>query len=190
MKRHAQCLLLAAIAMLVPTACGDTMTEYSTYPCRFVFNISTHGHSAALQSAVGATGIFCKVTKTYKGGANYYSFSTNQSLSDEVIFTAEDTRTTVALGMNNAIWFGYGNLDSPAVFYAYDGECPNCFDPNAIPVRSKPLSVSYAGIATCSTCHREYNMNTGGNIVNGDKGEKLTRYHATYSAAGIVAVTN
>lgn len=181
-------LALALVALL--SACGDTQSEYSTYPCRFVFNMNTHANSAALRSAVGSTGIFCKVTKTLKGGASYYHFETNQGLSDDVIFTAEDTRTTVSLGMNKAIWFGYGNLDVPAVFYGYDNECPNCFDPNGVPVKSRPLTVSSAGIATCSTCRRTYNMNTGGNIVSGDAGNKLTRYHASYSAAGVVTVTN
>ncbi|CCZ15474.1 putative uncharacterized protein [Prevotella sp. CAG:487] len=175
---------------LLPASCGDTMSEYSTYPCRFVFNTATHAHSAALGSAVGGTGIFCKVTTVIKGGARHYRFTTNQNMTDDVIFTAEDERVSVLLGMNNAIWFGYGNLDIPPVFYAYDAECPNCFNPNMVPVRSHPLSVASTGIATCGTCHREYNMNTGGNIVKGDKGSPLTRYHATYSPSGVVAVTN
>ena len=77
------------MALMMPS-CGDTMSEYSTYPCRFVFNTATHGHSAALNSAVGGTGIFCKVTTVIKGGAQYYRFSTNQNMTDDVIFTAED----------------------------------------------------------------------------------------------------
>jgi len=177
-----------AIAALF-TGC-DAQNEYATYPCRFVFNMNTHANSAALRSAVSSTGIFCKVSKTFKGGANYYHFETNQGLSDDVIFTAEDEKTTVSLGMNGAIWCGYGNLDIPAVFYGYDAQCPNCFDPNAIPKKSRPLSVSSAGIAKCSSCSREYNMNTGGNIVSGEAGNKLTRYHASYSSAGVVTVTN
>lgn len=168
----------------------DGLNEYTTYPCRFVFNMNTHANSAALRSTVGGTGIFCKVSKTYKGGANYYHFETNQGLSDDVIFTAEDEKTTVALGMKDAIWFGFGNLDIPATFYAYDNQCPNCFDPNAIPQKSRPLTVNSAGLATCSTCRRTYNMNTGGNITSGDAGDKLTRYHASYSSAGVVSVTN
>lgn len=175
--------------MVVLTGC-DAQSEYTTYPCRFVFNMNTHGNSAALRSTVGSTGIFCKVSKTQKSGASYYHFQTNQSLSDDVIFTAEDTRTTVLLGMNNGIWVGFGNLDVPATFYGYDAECPNCFDPNAVPIKSKALSVNTSGIAKCSSCGREYNMNTGGNIVSGDAGVKLTRYHASYSTAGIVTVTN
>lgn len=180
------CVAVAA----VPSACGDITSEYSSYPCRFVFNMNTHATSAALLSAVSSPGIFCKVSKVYKSGAYYYYFQTNQGLSDYVIFTSEDTRTTVSLGMNNAIYVGYGTTDYPSVFYGFDAECPNCFDPDAVPVRSKALSVSTAGIATCSTCQRTYDMNNGGIVASGDDGDKLTRYHASYSAAGIVSVTN
>lgn len=176
------------MAAMMPSACGDTMAEFSDHPCRFVFNTGTHAHSAALQSAVTSNGIFCKVTRVLKGGAKHFHFENNHGLKDDVIFTAEDERQTVLLGMNNALWFGYGNLDDPAVFYGYDGECPNCFSPDAIPRKSYPLSVSTAGIARCQACRREYNMNTGGNISKGDKGYKLTRYRASYTGAGVVAV--
>lgn len=182
--------IAAMAATLALSACTGIESEYSTYPCRFVFNTTTHANSSALQSAVGGTGIFCKVSKETRSGANYYHFVTNQGLDDYVIFTAVDERTTVSLGMNNGIYFGYGNLDFPAVFYGYDAQCPNCFDPNAVPVKNYPLSVNTAGIASCGTCGRTYNMNTGGNIVSGDAGDKLTRYHASYSTAGVVSITN
>ena len=181
----------AILAVLMTASCGEVSSEYSTYPCRFVFNMSQHANSAALRSTVGSTGIFCKVTRTMSNQAQYYSFATNQGLSDKVILNDIDRQTTIQLGMNNAIYIGYGNLDNPPVFYAYDGECPNCFDPNAVPVKSRPLKVSSTGIASCAVCHRQYNMNTGGNITAGDKGKPLTRYHASYvSTTGIVAVTN
>lgn len=190
MRKRLFAVACAAALAFMFQSCDGVMSEYSSRPCRFVFNTATHSHSPSLSSAVGGTGIFCKVTTVLKGGAQYYRFSTNQNMTDDVIFTAEDQRTTVLLGMNNAIWFGYGNLDVPPVFYAYDAECPNCFNPDMVPVKSHPLSVASTGIATCPTCHREYNMNTGGNIVKGDKGNPLTRYHASYTPAGVVAVTN
>lgn len=33
----------------------------------------------------------------------------------------------------------------PPIFYAYDAECPNCFDLNALPMRSYPLTVTGDG---------------------------------------------
>lgn len=180
----------AAMTVFAIAACGDASPEYSKRHCRFVFNTATHAHSAALQSTLASTGIFCKVTKIIKGGAEHYHFATNQNLTDDVIFTAEDKRTTVLLGSNNGIYIGYGNLDIPPIFYCYDAECPNCFNPDVVPVKSYPLTVSPAGLARCASCKREYNMNTGGNIVKGDKGNKLIRYNASYNAAGVVVVSN
>ena len=83
------------------------------------------------------------------------------------------------MGRNNGLIVGFGNLDNPAIFYAYDAECPNCYNPSALPVRSYKLSVSSSGIATCANCKRSYNLNTGGNIVAGSAGNLLERYRAT-----------
>ena len=185
------CLALAAVlAAAVLAACSKAEGEYSTRPCRFVFNTQRHAQSAALMSATSGTGVFCRVTLTTHGGARYYRFETNAGLKDEVIFTAEDQQTTVLLGMNSSLIIGYGNLDIPKPFYAYDGECPNCFSPEAIPVKSRPLTLTAAGMATCAVCHRTYNLNTGGNVVGGDGGTKLTRYHASCAADGSVSVVN
>ena len=88
--------------------------------------------------------------------------------------------------MNNGIIVGYGNLSTGVTgaytFYAYDAQCPNCFDYNAIPVKSYPLTMNSAGIATCAKCKRQYNMNTGGNCVN-DSGKGLTTYRSSTTGA-------
>ena len=80
MRKGVMSTVCAAMMALLPASCGDTMSEYSTYPCRFVFNTATHAHSAALGSAVGGTGIFCKVTTVIKGGARHYRFTTNSGV--------------------------------------------------------------------------------------------------------------
>lgn len=186
---------LRGISLLALLSACTADNTFSNYPCRFVFNINTHAISPALKSAVSTTGIYCKVSTLIKGGVSYYHFQTNEGLSDDVIYTAEDQRVTIILGTNNGLWFGFSNQDydvngQPA-FYGYDAECPNCFDPDAIPVKSRPLSVSTTGIASCAVCRREYNMNTGGNIIKGDSGSPLRRFrHSSYSTTGIVSVNN
>ena len=157
---------LAALAALCLTAtsCGDSESMYCRYPCRFVFNPATHASSAALLTTVGTPGTFCTVSRVTKGGASYYHFVTTDGISDDVIFTMEDQRSTVLIGLNNAIVFGYGNVDDPPVLYAYDMECP--------------------------TCHRQYNLNTGGNVVGGDPGKQLSRYRAHYAPGGVLSVIN
>lgn len=196
MKRAPRSLATLALA-LVLSACTTEFT-YTDIPCRFVFNMNRHLISPALQSAVGGRGVYCKVTTTIKGGASYFHFQTNDGLEDDVPFIEEDKRMTLILGSNGALWFGFSNIDTDnngqpvfyePVFYAYDAECPNCFDPSAIPVRSHPLQVASTGIATCPTCHRTYNMNTGGNRQDGDPGAPLRRFRrSSYSTAGIVSI--
>ena len=109
---------------------------------------------------------------------------------DNVIVTQEDKQTTVLLGLNGSLIVGWSNLDDPKQFYAFDGECPNCFSPDAIPVKSRQLTLSTSGMASCAVCHRQYNLNTGGNVASGDNGRKLNRYHASCAPDGTVSVIN
>ncbi len=172
------------------TSCGDAMFEYSSYPCYIVVDNSLF-LDASLASAMNSTapGIFCMVQKTMSGGAEQFSFSTNQGLSSTQTFTAKEQRLNLIFGMNNGVIVGFGNLDYPATFYAYDRECPNCFDPNAVPVRSKPLSMQSNGHATCAACGRTYDMNNRGYVIDGDDGDPLTRYPAsTTGPYGVLTV--
>ncbi len=183
------CFLILFLVMLV--SCGNTENTYTTGTTFFVFDNSTH-QDATLASAMNSTspGVFCIITKgAGAGGSTVFSFKNNQGLSSSKTANAVDLRRTSILGYNNAIIVGFGNLDMPAVFYAYDRECPNCFDPDMLPMKSKPLSISNDGIATCSVCHRKYNLNTGGNIISGDAGKSLTRYRAaTTGGYGVLTV--
>ena len=161
-------------------SCGEGQNEYTMRTAFFIFDNSIH-QNFILSSAmnINSPGIFCKVKRSMKAGATYFDFENNQGQTESSLALAPDMQTTCILGYNNCLIVGFGNLDIPAIFYAYDGECPNCFDPKALPVRSRQLTMTSAGLAVCSTCNREYNLNSGGNIVKGDGGNKLTRYHAT-----------
>ncbi len=169
--------------MLFPS-CGNTLTEYSSVPCYVVVDNSLF-LDATLASAMNqlSPGVFCMIQKTMNGGAEYFSFTSNSGLSSTHIFTAREQQMSLIFGMNNGVIVGYGNIDSPATFYAYDRECPNCFDYNAIPVRSKPLSMSSDGHATCAVCGRVYDMNNRGYVISGDNGDPLTRYPASTTGA-------
>lgn len=179
-----------SIALLMLVGCGDTENEYSSTSIYLAIDNATH-KDATLASAMNqnAPGVFCSVRLTMRSGARYFSFANNQGLSSESIFNGIDQRLSFVVGQNNGIIVGFGNLDNPATFYAYDLECPNCFSADAIPVKSYPLTMDENGLATCSACVRKYNLNTGGNIVSGTQGSKLTRYHAsTTDPLGVLAV--
>ena len=170
-------LSLLALLILLLVGCGDSQFEYTDSRCYVIIDNATHQDptlAAAMNPA--APGTFCLVSQTISGGASYFTFRSNYGQESKALQNAIDKRRTLVFGYNNAIIVGFGSMDYPPQFYAFDAECPNCFDPMAIPVRSKRLQLSDAGIATCSTCKRQYNMNTGGNIVSGDGGNKMTRY--------------
>lgn len=168
------------VLVQLSVSCDDGY-EYSDYHCNLSIDNSVH-LDQTLASAMNSLspGVFCKISYKISGGASYFVFQNNQNASSESIFNAIDVRlqSEQRLGLYNGVIVGFGNLDNPAVFYAYDGQCPNCFDPNAIPLKSRPLAMDGSGIATCGICNRQYNMNTGGNVVSGDKGNKLTHYRA------------
>ena len=178
------------------SSCGDNFDyEYSNYHPYFTFNNRTH-NDAILATAMNAfsPGVFCVIKSSETSGKYCFEFSNNQGLrsSAPVWFDSIDMRleSWKHVGMNNGLIVGYGNLDNPAVFFAYDLQCPNCFDMHDLPLRSYELTISNTGVATCNHCHRKYNLNTGGNIVSGASGKKLTRYRANSTGPfGVLGVS-
>ncbi len=171
-------------------ACGETENEYTVGACILIIDNSVH-QDATLASAMNpaAPGTFCTITQTVKGGAESFVFTNSAGQSSSKILNAIDKKRTIILGHNNGIIVGYGTLNIPAVFYAFDRECPNCFDPNDIPIRSKPLSVSTNGLASCAVCHRQYDLNNDGFVASGEQGKRLTRYRAaTTGPFGVLSV--
>lgn len=179
--------LLATAALLCATACSDGFT-YTTYPCYLVIDNSVHQNNTLAAAMTAASpGVFCtiKSNETKKK----YLFSNNMGQSSETAFTAIDLRQTRSIGMNNAVVVGFGSLT--AEFYAYDLECPACYDPDAVPNRSKPLTIKSDGTATCNVCQRTFNLNTGGNCTSEAGVKNMTRYRANTSGPfGTLAVGN
>lgn len=175
-------LLPILVWSILAVACGeDVLSEYSNYHCYLTIDNATH-QDVTLATAMNnlTPGVFCTIKPVYKNGSYYYAFANNQKLSSEKPFTAPDIRLENyrRMGLNRGLVVGFGNVGTPVRFYAYDLQCPNCFNPNEYPIRSRELSVSQTGIASCSHCQRTYNMNTGGNIVGGNKGKPLIKYRA------------
>ena len=180
--------LVMVLPLLLTVACSGDDYTYSSYHCNLVINNATH-NDATLASAMNmmSPGVFCKIS--YDNSKKAYVFTNNQGQSSSTPLTAPEIERlgrTSRVGLNNGLIVGYGNLSTSKeggyVFYAFDAECPNCFDFNAIPLRSYPLTMTTAGIAECANCKRQYNMNTGGNCTN-NTGKGLTTYRAASSGA-------
>ena len=166
-------LLLIGLSALLWAACGPVENEFSSERIFFVFDNGLHHNDALAEAMVPNSGIFCTI----------HQRTTPTPLS------AVDLQRTHMLGLNNGLIVGYGNLNDPPTFYAYDRECPNCFNSQTIPLRSRPLRLEAGGLATCDVCHRQYSLNNNGLIVQGEKGKKLTRYRAnTTGPYGVLSV--
>ena len=180
-------LLLLAGMLTATMACSDSET-YTRYPCHLVIDNSIHQNST-LGAAMNAMspGVFCIISSDEL--KKQYAFTNNLGQESRVNFTAVDLRTTRQLGMNNAVIVGFGTLTSE--FMAYDRECPMCYNPDAIPLKSRPLKIDGAGIAKCETCGRLFDMNNYG-ICTSEGGVKgMNRYHcSTTGPFGMRTVTN
>ena len=196
MKKVFGIIMLAMTGLLSAAlfvACGDVESEFSTAPCALYFDNQTHNDATLAAAMTPLSGIFVTITTTSKSGAQYFVFTNNQGHSSPpVVFDAKDKQRQQAgqliLGLNGAIIVGYG-FSTSQTFYAYDRECPNCFDSNALPLRSYPLKVNSAGIASCSHCHRTYDLNNGGIIASGSGGKMIKPYPSvTTGAYGVLSV--
>lgn len=180
-------MLIAAVAgTLVMSSCGDSGYEYSNHRCYLVFDNSTHLDPTLSSALVQLSpGTFCRI---YKKGESFFYFNSNHGLSSRSAANAVDLKRTCILGVFNesGIIVGYGMLDNPAILYAYDAQCPNCYENTGMPRYT--LTMNDAGMATCGSCHRSYDMNNGGVISSGGSGgdRKLMRYRASYSEQTMV----
>ena len=168
-------LLPFLFTLLLLTGCGAEQ-EYSSWPCRFIYDNSIHlDQTLATATNPVVTGIFCKITERVQGGIKYFVFENNQGLSSEQRETAEDLRMNLRLGLNGGIIVGFSNFNG---FAAYDIQCPNCVRKENNRVNPNyPVKMDSKGIATCTKCGKQYDMNSGGLIVNGQEGDKgLERY--------------
>lgn len=174
--------LLASLAASLMLCGCNAESETSRYPAYLVIDNSVHNDATLASAMDPMANTFVTITLRSSGGLRQFHFESNKGTSSTVGFNAVDQRLYQArpfeLGMNGALIVGYGTA-TDGVFYAYDRECPNCFSPDALPLRSRPLSVNDFGIATCPLCHRQYDLNNGGVIVAGDGGSKMTRYPAS-----------
>lgn len=167
--------ILSLLTMMF-SSCGEAEFEYSSAPCYLIIDNSLHQDATLASALTQYSGTYVTITIITKSGARYFSFTNNVGKHSESIFNAYDERRSLILGYNGGLIVGYGN-SIDGILYAFDRECPNCFDPNMLQLKSRPLSVSENGIATCSYCKRQYNLNIGGFICKGDKGKKMTKYN-------------
>ena len=185
MKKRLSHFILLTFYLLLLSSC-EAEQEYSTWPCRFAYDNSRH-LDATLASCmdVNVPGMFCLITESVQGGVKYLNFKSNYNATSSQVETEDEKRAEYILGLNNGIIVGFQNavLDDfgRAVFVAYDVQCPNCVRQSGNTLSPNfGVSMSDKGIATCGKCGRKYDMNNGGILQNGQKGDTgLEKYAAS-----------
>lgn len=178
-------LLIALLAMGLATACSDDGVEglyasdRASFICRSVSTI------APLRTALNSYGEFCMIY----ADVNYYHFASPTVTAPPVPKTQQSLYQSYICHAGFIVGKGgiveLGSADYPLL--CYDLVCPNCFRENSITRRL--AFAQQQGIVVCNSCHRHYDLNNLGVIVQGDKGRKLLRYHISY-AADVMAISN
>lgn len=176
--------LLCGCSALMLGACADS--EYSRYACHLVINNQTM-QNMTLGSAMNSmsTGVFCRISRE---GTTRFKFETNQGGDPTYsTLTAIDQKAQWTIGIYNAVIVGFGS--GTGRFYAYDSQCRNCYEGSGMPRYT--LEITPDGLATCRSCHRQYDMNNGGVLAKGDRGKGMIVYRAsTTGPLGVLSVNN
>ena len=159
--------ILSLLTMMF-SSCGEAEFEYSSAPCYLIIDNSLH-HDATLASALTQySGTYVTIAITTKSGARYFSFTNNVGKHTESIFNAYDERRSLLLGYNGGLIVGYGN-SIDGVLYAYDRECPNCYDLTGTPIAGELTTDAYNLYdADGKLCSIGYCYECYGIIVNED----------------------
>lgn len=174
-------LIIMIQAAILMAACSADEYEYcADYQCYLVFDTQLH-LATPLDNALNplSPGIFCQVRQEPKNGIRNLRLEIYGSEAKyEKITTAEELRRDCRLGASNGIVVGFSSLSQQ--LYAFDLQCPNCLKDN-YPYTKYALSWANNGQwLKCSHCHRSYDLNNNGYVVDGDGGLKLLRYRASY----------
>lgn len=188
MKKRGITLLLLSLLLGI-MACGDVQNEFTSIRCFVLFDNMIHSNAVLAGAMTPNCGIYVRMTLTFKDGARCFLFENNQGQSSTTRLNAKDEKRPQVVGQNDGIIVGYSMLDPSPVFYAFDAECPNCFNFEQVEFRSYRLQMSSSHIATCNTCKRKYDLGNGGMIIEGENGKKLLRYRAaTTGPYGVLSV--
>lgn len=176
----------AALLAAAMTLGGCAESEYSGYACHLVINNQTM-QNMTLGSAMNSLspGVFCRISRD---GTTRFKFETNQGDSPTYsTMTAIDQKAQWTIGIYNAVIVGFAR--DTGVFYAYDNQCRNCYEGSGMPRYA--LRITPDGLATCQSCHRQYDMNNRGMLAKGDKGKGMIVYRAsTTGPFGVLSVNN
>lgn len=178
-------LLLGLIVLLTLTACEDAESEFdTTHRAAFLYkSVSTR---TPLRSALNGAGVYCRVWALN----GLYHFESNYGVTDQ-----DNILAVVGGRPYNAICgFIVGrsaliDMKGRQPLYAFDLACPNCSQQAALSIRLE-FRATGSPLVVCHKCHRSYDLDNGGLLVEGAQGIKLFRYHIDYDGMNILQIYN
>lgn len=178
-------IFVAAFAVLLLAACSDDSAEGTYSSDRASFICRSVSTIAPLRTALNSYGEFCMIY----ADVNYYYFHSSTVTAPPVPKTQSSLYQSYICHAGFIVGKGgiveLGSADYPLL--CYDLVCPNCYHDNSITRRL--AFAEQQGSVVCNSCHRRYDLNNQGLIVEGEKGRKLLRYHISY-AADVMAISN
>lgn len=169
-------IYIILIALITTTGCKeDIRNTYSKYPAYFVCN--TVSTIPQLNTALNSMGMFA----TIRYDRERFLFTDAEGKTTPMNATAIAGNANIQMGLSGFI-VGLPNIaelgyDTPLPI-CYDLSCPNCYTAYNI---TRSLQLQESGYATCTSCHRTYDLNNQGIINKGETGISLFRYRITYS---------
>lgn len=173
-KIHRILVLLAVIILSASCSEDDIQKMYSRRRAYFYYNkVET---TLPLKYALNSPGEYCAIYLQPKR-IHFYSLNKTheEPVTDNSMYLKYICIAGFIVGRGNMP--ETGAIDLPTL--CYDLACPNCYDESSI---SKRLILKEGGKAECDRCHRIYDLNNIGMIIQGEKGKKLERYHVNYDA--------
>lgn len=175
-------LITLLLSLLFLTACTeDAENTYSRH--RAFFRFQPVSAVAPLNNALNSMGEFC----TVRQNATHYLFNGSAGEAKWQKTGVDEYNAMQAIGgfiIGKATLSDIGTNVFPLL--CFDLACSNCYDEANI---ARNLSLEENGRAVCTRCHRTYDLNNQGIIVEGNKGKKLFRYRIQYSS-DLVIVQN
>lgn len=147
--------------------------KYSNMPAKFSFSpVSAYSQ---LYTACNSMGEW----STIRAEGAQFVFS-NPTGSTSVNRTQVQNYSGFYMGLSGFL-VGLPNIPEMGserpIVTCYDLSCSNCYHTNSV---TKRLTLHTGGTATCSTCHRTYDLNNLGQVSQGEGGINLFRYRVFY----------
>lgn len=166
--------ILALMLCLWATACGDVYNSGSSYKVNFGCNVSFSPYNVAQ-----SMGQFISIRKN--GSSKLLITKMDGSTHTQTLTEAKLLSTYLGLG---GLILGTPTLNNDNLgLVCYDLACPECN------LESARVQFDDKGIAKCTRCGNQYDLNNGGIVVEG-KGRPLWKYRVTQSVDGSVQVYN